>query len=145
MSTLSNTWCGTCGADLPVPSVAHCPHCGAEKPTVTDQHSTQDVRPDPSSDLNTGLRFLGWLELLASVAVAVWLFQELGTVEVPTGMLSQPTRTESNPMGAMMALGVVGQGILVWAVLHAIAAMGDTLHAIRDNTSDNYRRGVEIR
>lgn len=135
MSNQSTTWCGRCGVDLPDSSVTYCPECGAERPAVNDHRTVKGTASDQGSDLNTGLRFLAWMELLASFGVAVWLFQELGTIEVPTGLLSQPTRTESSPMGAVVALGAVVQGILIWAVLYALAAMGDTLHAIRANTA----------
>jgi LSD1 subclass zinc finger protein len=84
----------------------------------------------PGEGANGALRIIGFLELGASVLVALWVLSEFSQTWDPT------TGTAvSSPVGAILALAIVGQGVVIAALFVALAGMGDNLIAIRRNTS----------
>lgn len=76
----------------------------------------------PGEIANAVLRTLGVLELLASVILAFWIFNEFGS-----------TRTDA--VGITLGIGVLMHGVLIAALFFAIAAIGDNLIAVRLNTN----------
>lgn len=146
MSQQTNAWCGRCGVDLPDPSVAACPECGAGRPAVSGQGAAHDkeaaktIEPAPGSMANGALRLFGILDLLGSIVLAIWSFSEMGTMEVSSGFGSS-TQTVANPVANAIAVAVLLQGVLVAALFFAIAAIGDNLIAIRANTAHRSRGG----
>ncbi len=74
------------------------------------------------------LRVIGWLELVASIVVALWISSEYGTYYDPRAAYPQPT---SNPLAFGAAIAIALQGVIVWALFLAIASTGDNVVALR--------------
>ena len=72
------------------------------------------------------LRVFAWLNLVAGAIIAIYIWSTMASVSVP-GRYS----TESNPLGIILGIAFLAQGVFGCAFLLVVCSMGENLIAIR--------------
>lgn len=142
--------CPKCGKKT-VLDFSVCPSCGYDTTKAYEaakaEHSSAIPALKESSPENTfvrsygtgaivTLKFFAWLDLVAGIIGAIWIWSTFGSQEVTFGSKEIGviySQTVTNPVGVALGFVVLLQGIFVCAYFLVVASIAENLIEIRKN------------
>lgn len=77
------------------------------------------------------LNIIAIIELVASVAMAIFVWYNYGTMDVSYGTYYTYSETVMNPLGVSAGTVVLVQGIIFYLVISALASMAEDIDTIK--------------
>lgn len=98
--------------------------------SVPVPHTRRAVE-SPARDGPIGaLRVFAWLDLVGGIVGAVLIWNAIGSIDVPS-TLGVDVSHQTNPVGILLSLGLLAQGVFLWALFLVIAGAAEDLAAMR--------------
>ncbi|MBS4027842.1 MAG: hypothetical protein KGZ58_04305 [Ignavibacteriales bacterium] len=130
---------------------SRCPSCGldiskgfdiktGQTPTISKDN---EITPsplvlstnEPGSGAISVLRFFAWLNLVAGIIGAIYIWSNFATEKILKGTYYSYAESVTNPLGVAIGVAVFLEGIFACALFLVIANIAENLIAIRLNTT----------
>ena len=138
--------CKKCGDDITssqqkmLEGNYYCLGCYSDEIVNSNQDNVKETNNNPIPYQNKyvgALETFAVLELIGSIITSIYIWANYATIEVSYGIYYTFTKTEVNPIGIGLGIGVLVQGIVIYIILSALKVMAEDIADIKNLSDKN--------